>query len=200
MTAADLKGYIKSSEFADCLELFIFEHETQCVVVSLAQHDKLLEFVTFLKNCKFCLDMLVDVCAVDYLGVNDKRFEVVYHFLSIKHNIRLRLKVKVNENEKVDSICGLYLASNWYEREIFDMYGIEFNNHPDLRRILTDYGFDGHPMRKDFPLTGFVQVKYDIETKSVVNEPVELMQNYRSFDFEMPFNYVKNVFKKPIES
>ncbi len=197
--AGELKKYVSFSEFAEFVEVEIFEHEPNCVVLKLNHILKLIDLINFLKNGTFWFDTLIDICGVDYLGINDKRFEIVYHFLSVKNNVRLRLKVAVDEGESIASICKIYLAANWYEREAFDMYGIEFSEHPDLRRILTDYGFEGYPMRKDFPLTGFVQVKYDIETKSVVNEPVQLMQTYRTFDFEMPFAHVKDIQKKPIK-
>jgi len=129
---------------------------------------------------------LIDICGVDYLG-RTPRFEVVYHFLSLSQNRRIRVKVKVEEGESVPSIVSLYSNANWLEREAFDLYGIPFDDHPDLRRILTDYGFEGHPLRKDFPLTGHVEVRYDQKEKRVVYDPVELPQAFRTFEFESPW-------------
>ncbi len=181
----DFKKYLQNSNFD--LNLSIFEHEQNCINIELSDATKIKELSLFLNKGEFYIDTLLDICGVDYLGKCIKRFEVVYHFLSVKKNIRARIKVKIDENEKIDTINDVFLSANWYEREIFDMYGIEFIGHPDLRRILTDYGFEGYPLRKDFPLSGYVQVKYDSESKSVINEPAELMQNYRDFDFSMPF-------------
>lgn len=129
---------------------------------------------------------LMDICGVDYLG-RDIRFEVVYHLLSIPHNLRLCVKVEVEEGVPVPSIISVYSNANWLEREVFDLFGIPFDDHPDLRRILTDYGFEGHPLRKDFPLTGYVEVRYDEDKKHVVYEPVNLPQAFRTFDFESPW-------------
>jgi NADH-quinone oxidoreductase subunit C len=129
---------------------------------------------------------IVDVCGVDY-PERAERFEVVYHLLSPKRNIRVRVKLSTDETEPVPSITGIFPGADWYEREAYDLYGILFSGHPDLRRILTDYGFDGHPLRKDFPLTGFVEVRYDEERKRVVYEPVRLAQEFRSFDYLSPW-------------
>tara|TARA_B100000902_G_scaffold57571_1_gene64463 strand:+ start:145 stop:765 length:621 start_codon:yes stop_codon:yes gene_type:complete len=129
---------------------------------------------------------LVDITAVDY-PEDECRFQLVYHYLSMHQNIRLRLKVSVKENEIVPSITNLYPAANWFEREVFDMYGILFSDHPDMRRLLTDYGFQGHPLRKDFPTTGYVELRYDEQKKKVVYEPVKLNQEYRRFDFISPW-------------
>ncbi|PWG16626.1 NADH-quinone oxidoreductase subunit C [Salibaculum griseiflavum] len=144
-------------------------------------------FVEFLKTdatCKF--STLVDITAVDYPG-RAKRFDVIYHFLSMYQNQRIRLRMAVHEDEMVASITEVYPAANWFEREIFDMFGILFSGHPDLRRILTDYGFRGHPLRKDFPTTGYTEVRYDEVEKRVVYEPVKLVQEYRQFDFMSPW-------------
>ncbi len=143
--------------------------------------------ITFLRDdpdCRFI--QLLDLCGVDYPERED-RFEVVYHLLSYEHNFRIRVKTRTDAVKPVPSIIGLFPAANWYEREAYDLYGILFSGHPDLRRILTDYGFRGHPLRKDFPLTGFVEVRYDEEQKRVVYEPVKLPQEYRSFDFLSPW-------------
>jgi NADH-quinone oxidoreductase subunit C len=129
---------------------------------------------------------LMDVCGVDYLG-RDLRFEVVYNLLSLSHNIRLRIKVEVEEGVPVPSVTSVYSSAGWWEREVFDLYGIPFDDHPDLRRILTDYGFEGHPLRKDFPLSGYVEVRYDEDQGRVVYEPVKLPQAFRTFDFESPW-------------
>lgn len=144
-------------------------------------------FVEFLKNDKSCqFSTLVDVTAVDY-PTRAKRFDVVYHFLSMYQNHRVRLRMSVRENEMVPSITEVYPAANWFEREIFDMFGLLFSGHPDLRRILTDYGFRGYPLRKDFPTTGYTEVRYDEAQKRVVYEPVSLVQEYRQFDFMSPW-------------
>ena len=128
----------------------------------------------------------IDACGVDY-PEREERFEVVYHLLSPSQNIRVRLKLTTNEDEPVPSLTGLFPGADWFEREAYDLYGILFSGHPDLRRILTDYGFDGHPLRKDFPTTGFVEVRYDEERKRVVYEPVRLAQEFRSFDYLSPW-------------
>jgi len=129
---------------------------------------------------------LVDLCGVDY-PERERRFEVVYHLLSLKHNQRIRVKVETDETTPVPSVVELFSTAGWFEREAWDMYGIYFADHPDLRRILTDYGFEGHPLRKDFPLTGHVELRYDDEQKRVVYEPVKLRQDFRTFDFLSPW-------------
>ncbi|QHQ34604.1 NADH-quinone oxidoreductase subunit C [Algicella marina] len=145
------------------------------------------EFVTFLKNDANCqFTTLIDITAVDF-PERERRFEVVYHFLSMTQNQRIRLKLPVREGEIVPSISEVHPSANWFEREVFDMYGIMFSGHPDLRRLLTDYGFRGHPLRKDFPTTGYVEVRYDEAEKRVIYEPVELVQEYRQFDFMSPW-------------
>ena len=156
-------------------------------LVIFARRAEIHNIISFLKDdplCKF--STLIDLCGVDYLG-RERRFEVVYHLLSMSHNTRVRIKVRTNETEPVHSISSIFPNANWYEREAFDMFGILFDEHPDLRRILTDYGFEGYPLRKDFPLSGFVEVRYDEERKSVVYEDVDLPQEYRSFDFTSPW-------------
>ena len=150
-------------------------------------------FVEFLRNDPTCrFSTLVDVTAVDY-PERSKRFDVVYHFLSMYQNQRVRLRVSVREDEMVPSIVPVHPSANWFEREVFDMFGIIFSDHPDLRRLLTDYGFRGHPLRKDFPTTGYIEVRYDEVQKRVVYEPVQLTQDYRQFDFMSPWegaNYI----------
>ncbi|PPR16865.1 MAG: NADH-quinone oxidoreductase chain 5 [Alphaproteobacteria bacterium MarineAlpha9_Bin3] len=147
----------------------------------------LIKVLNFLRDDKdFQFKQLVDICGVDYPDRID-RFEIVYHLLSVSLNQRIRVKLSVTDDETVPSLVTLYDAANWYEREIWDMFGVIFTDHPDLRRILTDYGFQGHPLRKDFPLSGFIQVKYDDSEKKVVNEKVNLVQDFRKFDFESPW-------------
>ncbi|MBY6082697.1 MULTISPECIES: NADH-quinone oxidoreductase subunit C [Ruegeria] len=175
---------------------------TDCVLSWSVAHDELtvdvapsslVEFVEFLKtdqNCKF--STLVDITGVDY-PERAKRFDVVYHFLSMYQNQRIRIRISVREEDMVPSIVDVHPSANWFEREVFDMFGILFSGHPDLRRILTDYGFRGYPLRKDFPTTGYIEVRYDEAQKRVVYEPVSLVQEYRQFDFMSPWegaNYV----------
>ncbi len=153
----------------------------------LVKKEKLIHVITLLKESTLTkFSQLIDICGVDFPD-KFKRFEVVYNLLSISHNQRIRLFVEVDEVENVPSIVSLYSAANWYEREVWDMYGIKFKGHPDLRRLLTDYGFHGHPLRKDFPLFGNVEVRYDFKEKRVVYEPVKLTQSFRTFDFESPW-------------
>jgi NADH-quinone oxidoreductase subunit C len=147
----------------------------------------IISVMTFLRDDPKCLfKQLVDVCGVDYPD-REQRFDVVYHLLSLKLNQRIRVKVWTDEGTPVPSVTGVFSSAGWFEREAWDLFGIFFADHPDLRRILTDYGFEGHPMRKDFPLTGYVEVRYDDEQKRVVYEPVKLVQEFRRFDFESPW-------------
>ncbi len=159
----------------------------------------LIDVVQFLKNNKFCkFRQLIDIAGVDY-PEREKRFELVYLFLSHENNTRIKLIIKFDINQSIDSLIKVYPSANWMEREVFDMYGIKFKNHPDLRRILTDYNFKGHPLRKDFPLTGFNEVRYSEKEKKVIYEPVKLEQNYRNFDFESPWEgtkYIKEIKEK----
>ena len=148
-------------------------------------------------EAEFDFKLLIDVCGVDYLG-REPRFDVVYHLLSLVRNWRLRIKVQVEEGMPVPSVTSVYNSANWWEREVFDLYGIPFDDHPDLRRILTDYGFEGHPMRKDFPLTGYVEVRYDEEAKRVLYEPVKLPQAFRTFDFESPWEAMGTAVKASV--
>jgi NADH-quinone oxidoreductase subunit C len=153
----------------------------------------LIGLLLFLRDdpvCRFLV--LIDICGADY-PERAKRFDVVYHLLSMHRNIRIRVKIQVGEDEAVPSSAGVWPAANWFEREAFDMYGIQFSDHPDLRRLLTDYGFSGYPLRKDFPLTGFVEVRYDDEEKRVVYEPVKLVQDFRKFDFMSPWEGAKHI-------
>ena len=158
-----------------------------------ARRDLIVKVLTFLRddvNCRF--QQLMDLCGVDY-PEREKRFEVVYNLLSLTHNMRVRVKVETDEETPVPSVSGVFSAATWWEREAWDLFGIYFSDHPDLRRIMTDYGFDGHPLRKDFPLTGYVEVRYDDEQKRVVYEPVKLTQEFRTFDFLSPWEGVQGV-------
>ena len=149
--------------------------------------DRLVRLMRLLRDDASCLfKVLIDICGVDY-PERGKRFDVVYNLLSLRHNQRVRVKVPCAEDDLVPSVSSVYSAAGWYEREAWDLYGIMFADHPDLRRLLTDYGFEGHPLRKDFPLTGFVEVRYDDEVKRVVYDPVRLAQEFRNFDFLSPW-------------
>jgi len=158
--------------------------------------DNLYSILLFLKTneqCKF--KQLIDIVAVDYLG-EEQRFRIYYLLLSHENNLRIKVSINLSIDEQAPSIVKLYPSSNWMEREVFDMYGIKFKNHPDLRRILTDYNFKGFPLRKDFPLTGFNEVRYSEKEKKVIYEPVKLEQDYRNFDFESPWEgtkYIKDI-------
>ncbi len=154
------------------------------LTVNLANLEALVEFLRDDASCRF--STLVDITAIDH-PERPARFDVVYHFLSMYRNHRIRLKVAVREDEMVPSIIEIHPSANWFEREVFDMFGILFSGHPDLRRILTDYGFRGYPLRKDFPTTGYTEVRYDEALKRVVYEPVKLVQEYRQFDFMSPW-------------
>ena len=150
-------------------------------------------FIRNNENTKF--RQLIDITVVDY-PENSQRFKVVYLFLSHEFNQRIILSYLINENEVIPSLTSIFPAANWMEREVFDMYGVKFKDHPDLRRILTDYGFEGHPLRKDFPLTGHTEVRYSEDQKKVISEPVKLEQNYRNFDYESPWEGTKYIKKQ----
>jgi len=184
---------IINSELASKVQHSVIDNEELKVEINI---NDLIEVAQFLKSndkCKF--RQLIDIAGVDY-PENDKRFQLVYLFLSHENNVRIKILIKFQTNEIIHSLTKIFPSSNWMEREVFDMYGIKFKNHPDLRRILTDYGFKGHPLRKDFPLTGFNEVRYSEKEKKVIYEPVKLEQNYRNFDFESPWegtNYMKEI-------
>ena len=188
----DLEKLI-NSELSSKIKSSIIENNELLVETDEAE---LLDVVQFLKSneeCKF--KQLIDIAGVDY-PENEKRFELIYLFLSHEHNLRIKLLIKFQINQTIVSLTKIFPSANWMEREVFDMYGIKFKNHPDLRRILTDYGFKGHPLRKDFPLTGFNEVRYSEKEKKVIYEPVKLEQNYRNFDFESPWegtSYIKEI-------
>ncbi len=180
-----------NSELASKVKYSDIKNDELTIEVDL---NNLVEVIQFLKSdekCKF--RQLIDIAGVDYPD-QEKRFQLIYLFLSHENNLRIKILVRFQINQVVNSITKIFPSANWMEREVFDMYGIKFKNHPDLRRILTDYGFKGHPLRKDFPLTGFNEVRYSEKEKKVVYEPVKLEQNYRNFDFESPWegtNYIK---------
>ena len=166
------------------------------IEVELENLSSVILFLKTNKNCKF--QQLIDITAVDY-PEKEKRFKVVYLLLSHENNLRILINMNIKEKTLVPSITKIFPAANWMEREVFDMYGISFKDHPDLRRILTDYGFEGYPLRKDFPLTGHTEVRYSEEEKKVIYEPVKLEQNYRNFDYESPWEgtkYIKEQTKK----
>ena len=181
---SELSSKVKRSSI-DNDELFIEVDEKDIIDV--------VQYLKSNENCKF--KQLIDIAGVDYPD-NEKRFELVYLFLSHENNLRIKLLIKFETDQSINSLTKIFPSANWMEREVFDMYGIKFKNHPDLRRILTDYGFKGHPLRKDFPLTGFNEVRYSEKDKKVIYEPVKLEQNYRNFDFESPWegtNYIKEI-------
>ena len=187
---------IINSELSSKIQNSLIENDE--LLLEINEKD-LIEVIQFLKsneNCKF--KQLIDIAGVDF-PQEEKRFKLIYLFLSHEHNNRVKLSINFEINQIIQSITKIFPSANWMEREVFDMYGIKFKNHPDLRRILTDYGFKGHPLRKDFPLTGFNEVRYSEKEKKVIYEPVKLEQNYRNFDFESPWegtNYIKEI-KRP---
>lgn len=157
-------------------------------LIIYVQKDKIVNFLEFLRDDKnLSFRSFVDLFGADMLGIRSPRFEVIYILLSLKLNNRITIKVALEDGESLTTVSSVFSAANWFEREVFDMYGIKFENHPDLRRILTDYGFEGHPMRKDFPLTGYKEVRYDENQQKVIYEDVDLTQEFREFDFEMPW-------------
>ncbi len=179
----DLSQAIVQAQDDALIEAKVERGELVATVVPAA----IVDFVTYLRSDAACqFTTLVDITAVDY-PTREKRFTLVYHFLSMTQNQRIRVHIPIRDGEIVPSITSVHPSANWFEREVFDMYGIMFSRHPDLRRLLTDYGFRGHPLRKDFPTTGYVEVRYDEAEKRVVYEPVELVQEYRQFDFMSPW-------------
>ena len=179
----DLGEYIASALMDEVTETSVANQQLT-VWVTRPSIVKVLSFLRDDQNCHF--RQLVDITAIDH-PEREERFEVVYSLLSLKHNQRVRVKLPAGEETPVDSVTEVYSNAGWCEREVWDLYGVFFANHPDLRRILTDYGFEGHPLRKDFPLTGFVEVRYDEDEKRVVYEPVKLTQEFRNFDFMSPW-------------
>ena len=180
----DLGDYLAAALPTDVLQTEVNRCGELTINVRTPAIQKVL---TFLRDDPACLfKLLLDVCGVDWPG-REMRFDVVYHLLSMKHNQRIRVKVQTDEETPVPTSTTVFKSAGWFERETWDMYGVIFADHPDLRRILSDYGFEGHPLRKDFPLSGYVEVRYDDEQKRVVYEPVKLTQDYRSFDFLSPW-------------
>ncbi|SER55099.1 NADH dehydrogenase subunit C [Tranquillimonas rosea] len=168
----------------DCVLNWHITHGELTLTIAPSSLVSLVDFLKTDRTCRF--STLVDITAVDF-PQREARFEVVYHFLSMYQNHRIRLKLGAREEDMLPSITNVFPAANWFEREVFDMYGLLFTGHPDLRRILTDYGFRGYPLRKDFPTTGYTEVRYDEEVKRVIYEPVKLVQEYRQFDFMSPW-------------
>tara|TARA_B100000029_G_scaffold92116_1_gene82029 strand:- start:816 stop:1412 length:597 start_codon:yes stop_codon:yes gene_type:complete len=185
-----------NSELATKIKLSEIKHDQLYLNIN---SDNLIDVLVFLKNSTFLkFRQLVDITAVDYPEENE-RFKLVYLLLSHEFNARIILTYSINENEVIPSVTEIFPSANWMEREVFDMYGIKFKDHPDLRRILTDYNFKGFPLRKDFPLTGHTEVRYSEDEKKVIYEPVKLEQNYRNFDYESPWEgtkYIKEINKK----
>tara|TARA_A100001037_G_scaffold217867_1_gene195686 strand:- start:707 stop:1333 length:627 start_codon:yes stop_codon:yes gene_type:complete len=182
-TLQDFGDYLKSS--MENAVVSVTQDRGQLIVT--CKKDEIVKLLTYLRDDPSCLfKVLLDVCGVDYPD-REKRFEIVYHLQSLRLNQRIRVKVLCGETDIIPSVTAVFSSANWYERETWDLYGVMFSEHPDLRRLLTDYGFDGHPLRKDFPLTGNVEVRYDEEQKRVVYEPVKLTQAFRSFDFMSPW-------------
>lgn len=179
----ELGAYIQAKQ-PDAVIAAVVAHGELTLEVALAALPALVRFLRADESCRFAT--LVDITAVDW-PQRKARFDIVYHFLSMHRNQRIRLKAAVREDQMIPSITDLHPSANWFEREVFDMFGILFSGHPDLRRILTDYGFRGHPLRKDFPTTGYTEVRYDEALKRVVYEPVKLTQDYRQFDFLSPW-------------
>ena len=182
-----------NSELASKIQRSIIENDEFLIEISEADLIDVIQFLKSNERCKF--RQLIDIAGVDF-PQEEKRFKLIYLFLSHENNIRIKLLIKLEISQTINSITKIFPSANWMEREVFDMYGVKFKNHPDLRRILTDYGFKGHPLRKDFPLTGFNEVRYSEKEKKVIYEPVKLEQNYRNFDFESPWegtNYIKEI-------
>ena len=185
-----------NAELTSKIQKSKIEYEELLIETNVQELLNVIQFLKENENCKF--RQLIDIAGVDY-PENENRFELIYLFLSHEKNIRIKLKISFEPNQQIPSITKIYPSANWMEREVFDMYGIKFKNHPDLRRILTYYGFKGHPLRKDFPLTGFNEVRYSEKDKKVIYEPVKLEQNYRNFDYESPWEGTKYI-KEELEN
>ena len=191
----DLNDFLLSNYSEDIISSNI-EHDHLSICIVFSSIESITSILKLNNICNF--RTLIDITAIDFPS-EEKRFTLVYHYLSMQQNIRIRLKSSIKEGQIVPSITNLFPAANWFEREVFDMYGILFSNHPDMRRILTDYGFQGHPLRKDFPTTGYLELRYDQERKKVVYEPVKLTQEYRRFDFMSPWEGEGFVFEQSDE-
>jgi NADH-quinone oxidoreductase subunit C len=186
---SELLEQTKAALGGDVLSATI-EHGQAILIV---KRDRIVAALTKLRDASdFQFEQLIDICGVDYPD-RPERFEIVYSLLSVSLNQRIRVKVTTDEDTPVPSVVGVYPSANWFERETWDLYGVFFSDHPDLRRILTDYGFDGHPMRKDFPLTGYVEMRYDPDQRRVVYEPVKLQQDFRTFDFTSPWEAITDI-------
>lgn len=188
----DLAEYIE--EKLEAVESHVFEKGELILHVRCQDIKRVLNFLRDDKECH--CQLLMDLTGVDYPDRVDARFDIVYSLLSLRHNHRVRVKVRADEDTLVPSVIDIYKSAGWFEREVWDMYGVMFDGNPDLRRILTDYGFEGHPQRKDFPLTGYVELRYDEELKRVVYEPVKLTQDFRSFDYLSPWEGMTDVQKQ----
>lgn len=187
-TVENVKKILEASKHASKLSDISIENGE---IFAWCDAQNITSVLTWLRDeKKLAFKMLISICGVDY-PERKQRFEVVYNLLSLEFNQRIRIKVKCAENDRIPSVSEIFSVANWYEREVYDMYGVLFANHPDLRRILTDYGFEGHPLRKDFPLTGNVEVRYNAESKKVEYEPVNLVQEFRNFDFLSPWEGTK---------
>ena len=187
---------VVNSELASKVQKSIISFNELLIEIDTNDLIDTIQFVKSNNTCKF--RQLIDIVGVDYPS-EEKRFRLIYLLLSHENNLRIKISINFEMSNQIPSITKIFPSANWMEREVFDMYGIKFKNHPDLRRILTDYNFKGHPLRKDFPLTGFNEVRYSEKNKKVVYEPVKLEQNYRNFDFESPWEgtqYIKNIDKK----
>ena len=186
---SNLGHYVQEKNAQSVLSFEIVKGE---LIVYIRAGD-IVPVASFLRDDATCMfTQLIDITAVDY-PERPERFEVVYQFLSMKNNNRIRVKLSTDENTPVESVVSIFSSANWFERETWDMYGVMFANHPDHRRILTDYGFDGHPLRKDFPMTGYVELRYDQDLKRVVYEPVKLTQDFRKFDFLSPWEGMTDI-------
>ena len=179
----ELEDFLQS-KFSDEITSTTISYDQLTVNIHVSSLEEITSFLKLNSVCQF--RTLIDITAVDY-PEEEYRFQLIYHYLSMHQNFRIRIKIPVKDEEIVPSITSVFPAANWFEREVFDMYGILFGSHPDMRRLLTDYGFKGHPLRKDFPTTGYLEVRYDQEKKKVVYEPVKLNQEYRRFDFVSPW-------------
>ncbi len=186
----DLAEHIREN-LEDEVTDFVIQRDELCLHAKRESIVAVLQFLRDNQQCQF--KQLVDICGADYPDRGEGRFDVVYNLLSLTQNQRIRIKVRADEDKIVPSATSVFSSAGWFERETWDMYGIYFSGNPDLRRILTDYGFDGHPMRKDFPLTGYVELRYDQELRRVVYEPVKLSQDFRAFDFLSPWEGMTDI-------
>ncbi len=191
-TSTNLLEHLQSNKYQKYLISCIINSHDMTVIVDLHENAVIVPFLHDIKSDDICrVEMMLSICAVDY-PAREKRFEIIYNMLSLTSNVRMLIKLHANDNEIISSVSNIFSIATWYEREIWDMYGIIFSGNNDMRRILTDYGFVGHPMRKDFPLTGYVEVQYDKLQSGVISQNVNLQQDFRSFDFASPWNCDKN--------